>query len=96
MYRDFENPALLRAVLGLTAPLRSQSSYTTGRARLIAQCWSCGVPATRTYPCTTPRVEVVILDDSGHWLGIDHPVAVEEPVLRFPRVVTGDHSIGSE
>jgi pimeloyl-ACP methyl ester carboxylesterase len=32
---------------------------------------------------TFPRAEVVLLADSGHWPMIDHPVAVEQPVLRF-------------
>ena len=37
---------------------------------------------------TFPNAEVVILDDSGHWPMIDHPVAVEQPVLRFLSALT--------
>jgi len=31
---------------------------------------------------TFPGAEVVLLADSGHWPMIDHPVAVEQPVLK--------------
>ncbi|HYZ07301.1 MAG TPA: alpha/beta hydrolase [Pseudonocardiaceae bacterium] len=32
---------------------------------------------------TFPHAEVVVLDDSGHWPMIDHPVAAEQAVLPF-------------
>jgi pimeloyl-ACP methyl ester carboxylesterase len=37
---------------------------------------------------TFPQAEVVVLDDSGHWPMIDHPVAVEQAVLPFLRILT--------
>jgi hypothetical protein len=42
---------------------------------------------------TFPRAEVLVLSDSGHWPMIDHPAAVEAPVLRSLSVVTGDPAL---
>jgi pimeloyl-ACP methyl ester carboxylesterase len=96
MYRDYQNPDVQRAVLRLyraTDPAADseqlhQQLRSLDRPTLVV--WGARDPylsvryAQRQRE-TFPHAEVVILDDSGHWPMIDHPVAVEQAVLRFLR-----------
>ena len=105
MSRDIKNPAVQRAVLRLyraTDPAaRSEQLHQQLRSldcpALVI--WGARDPylpvsyAQRQRE-TFPNAEVVILEDSGHWPMLDHPVAVEQPVLRFLSALTTDHPSG--
>lgn len=99
IYRDYKNPAVQRAVLRLYRA----TDPATGAEQLHQQLWSLDRPALVVWGArdpylsvryaerqreTFPNAEVVVLDDSGHWPMIDHPVAVEQPVLRFLSALT--------
>jgi pimeloyl-ACP methyl ester carboxylesterase len=100
MYRDVKNPAVQLAMLRLyraTDDLAVSSVHLHDRLRSL-DCpalvvWGARDPylparyAERQRE-TFPNAEVVVLDDSGHWPMIDHPVAVEQPVLRFLSALT--------
>lgn len=99
MFRDMKDPAVQRAVLRLYRATDPAESAGELRARLrplnrpALVVWGArdpylSVDYARRQRETFPDAEVVILDDSGHWPMIDHPVAVEQPVLRFLRSVT--------
>jgi pimeloyl-ACP methyl ester carboxylesterase len=104
MYRDYQNPAVQLAVLRLyraTGPdLGSERLHHRLRSldRPALVVWGARDPyapvgyAHRQRE-TFPRAEAVLLTDSGHWPMIDHPVAVEQPVLNFLRA-TLSHSAG--
>jgi pimeloyl-ACP methyl ester carboxylesterase len=94
MYRDYKAPDVQRAVLRLYRA----TDPGAGSEQLHQQLRSLDRPALVVWGArdpylsvryaqrqreTFPNAEVVILDDSGHWPMIDHPVAVEQPVLRF-------------
>jgi pimeloyl-ACP methyl ester carboxylesterase len=94
MYRDYQDPAVQLAVLRLyrATDLAADSERLHQRLRPLDRpalvIWGARDPylpvryAHRQRE-TFPRAEVVLLADSGHWPMIDHPVAVEQPVLRF-------------
>jgi pimeloyl-ACP methyl ester carboxylesterase len=94
IYRDYQNPAVRRAVLRLYRA----TDTAAGAEQLHQRLRSLDRPALVVWGArdpylsvryaerqreTFPNAEVVVLDDSGHWPMIDHPVAVEQPVLRF-------------
>ncbi|MGH4014834.1 MAG: alpha/beta fold hydrolase [Pseudonocardiaceae bacterium] len=99
IYHDMQNPAVQRAVLRLyrATDIAAPSEHLHHQLRQLDRpalvVWGARDPylsvryAQRQRE-TFPDAEVVVLEDSGHWPMIDHPVAVEEPVLRFLRVVT--------
>ncbi len=98
MYRDYQDPAVQRAVLRLyraTDPAASAHLHHRLRSldRPALVVWGARDPylplryAQRQRE-TFPQAEVVVLDDSGHWPMIDHPVAVEQAVLPFLRILT--------
>ena len=100
MYRDVKDPAVQRAILRLYRATDPAESAGELRARLqplsrpALVVWGArdpylSVDYAQRQRETFPNAEVVILDDSGHWPMIDHPVAVEQPVLRFLRSVAG-------
>jgi pimeloyl-ACP methyl ester carboxylesterase len=101
MYRDYQNPAVQRAVLRLYRA----TDPAAGAEQLHQQLRSLDRPALVVWGArdpylsvryaerqreTFPNAEVVVLDDSGHWPMIDHPVAVEQPVLRFLSALASD------
>ena len=96
MYRDFQDPAVQRAVLRLyratdTAASAHQRLRSLDRPALVV--WGARDPYlpvryARRQREAFPQAEVVVLDDSGHWPMIDHPVAVEQAVLPFLRILT--------
>ncbi len=103
MYRDYQDPDVQRAVLRLYRATDSATDSATGSEHLHQQLRSLDRPALVVWGArdpyapvryaqrqreTFPNAEVVILDDSGHWPMIDHPVAVEQPVLRFLSALT--------
>lgn len=100
IYRDYRDPAVQRAVLRL---YRATDASAVSSAQLSARLRELNRPAQVIWGAcdpylsvdyaprqqeTFPDAEVVILHDSGHWPMIDHPTAVEEPVLRFLRKVS--------
>ena len=98
MYSDFQDPAVQRAVLRLyraTDPAASAHLHHQLRSldRPALVVWGARDPylplryAQRQREIF-PQAEVVVLDDSGHWPMIDHPVAVEQAVLPFLRILT--------
>ncbi|MDQ3761400.1 MAG: alpha/beta fold hydrolase [Actinomycetota bacterium] len=102
MYRDCKNPEVQRAVLRLyraTDDVAASSMHLHDRLRALDRLalvvWGARDPylpvryAERQRE-TFPHAEVVVLHDSGHWPMIDHPVAVEQPVLRFLSALTSD------
>jgi pimeloyl-ACP methyl ester carboxylesterase len=105
MYRDSKNPAVQRTVLRLyraTDPAAAAEDLhhrlrSLDRPALVV--WGARDPyvplryAQRQLE-TFPRAEIVLLPDSGHWPMIDHPVAVEQPILCFLRARLA-HSAGS-
>lgn len=106
MYCDYKNPAIQLAVLRL---YRATDDPAAGAERLHHRLRSLDRPALVVWGArdpylpvrhaqrqreTFPHAEVVILADSGHWPMLDHPVAVEQPVLRFLRT-SFPHSAGS-
>jgi pimeloyl-ACP methyl ester carboxylesterase len=101
MYRDSKNPAIALAVLRL---YRATDDRALSLVHLQSRLRSLDRPALVVWGArdpylpvryaerqreSFPRAEVVVLADSGHWPMIDHPVAVEQPVLRFLRGVLG-------
>jgi pimeloyl-ACP methyl ester carboxylesterase len=98
MYRDYRDPAVQRAVLRLyraTDPAASAHLHHRSRSldRPTKVVWGACDPYlpvryARRQRETFPQAEVVVLDDSGHWPMIDHPVAVEQAVLPFLRILT--------
>jgi pimeloyl-ACP methyl ester carboxylesterase len=95
MHHDSKDPAVQLAVLRL---YRATDEVTVSSVRLQPQLRALDRPALVVWGArdpyvparyahaqrqTFPRAEVVVLPDSGHWPMIDHPVAVEAPVLRF-------------
>lgn len=99
MYRDYQDPDVQRAVLRLYRA----TDPAAGSTQLHQQLRSLDRPALVVWGArdpyapvryaqrqreTFPNAEIVILDDSGHWPMIDHPVAVEQPILRFLRALT--------
>jgi pimeloyl-ACP methyl ester carboxylesterase len=95
MYRDYKNPAVQLAVLRL---YRATDDRAQSLVHLQSRLRSLDRPALVVWGArdpylplryaerqreSFPRAEVVVLADSGHWPLIDHPVAVEQPVLRF-------------
>ena len=99
MYRDYKDPGVQRAVLRLYRA----TDPAAGSEQLHQQLRSLDRPALVVWGVrdpylsvryaqrqqeTFPHAEVVILNDSGHWPMIDHPVAVEQPILRFLNALT--------
>jgi pimeloyl-ACP methyl ester carboxylesterase len=94
MYRDYQDPAVQLAVLRLyraTEPdLGSERLHHRLRSlvRPALVVWGARDPylpvrCAQRQRETFPGAEVVLLADSGHWPMVDHPVAVEQPVLKF-------------
>ncbi len=94
MYRDYQDPGVQRAVLrlyratdpGAGSEQLHQQLRSLERPALVV--WGARDPYfsvryAQRQRATFPHAEIVILHDSGHWPMIDHPVAVEQPVLRF-------------
>ena len=98
MYSDFQDPAVQRAVLRLyRATDTAASAHLHQRLRSLDRpalvVWGARDPYlpvryARRQREAFPQAEVVVLDDSGHWPMIDHPVAVEQAVLPFLRILT--------
>ena len=99
MYRDLKDPDVQRAVLRLYRATEPAAAAGPLAARLrkldrpTLVVWGARDPYLSVHYAqrqreTFPAAGVVILDDSGHWPMIDHPVAVEQPVLRFLKDVT--------
>jgi pimeloyl-ACP methyl ester carboxylesterase len=97
--RDYQDPAVQRAVLRLyratdtTARAADLHRRLRGLDRPALVVWGerdpyLPVRYAEQQRETFPHAEVVVLSDSGHWPMIDHPAAVEAPVLRFLRLVT--------
>lgn len=94
IYRDYKDPDVQRAVLRLyrATDLAAESERLHERLlpleRAALVVWGARDPYlsvrhAESQRDTFPNAEVIILDDSGHWPMIDHPAAVEQPVLRF-------------
>lgn len=95
IYRDYKNPAVQLAVLRLyraTDEVADSLVHLQERLRALDPpalvIWGARDPYlpvryAQVQRETFPRAEIVVLPDSGHWPMIDHPVAVEQPVLRF-------------
>ncbi|MGH3941821.1 MAG: alpha/beta fold hydrolase [Pseudonocardiaceae bacterium] len=99
IYRDYKNPDVQRAVLRLYRATDLAAGSEILHERLLPLerpalvVWGARDPYlpvryAASQRETFPNAEVVILDDSGHWPMIDHPVAVEEPVLHFLSTLT--------
>ncbi|MBV9059089.1 MAG: alpha/beta hydrolase [Pseudonocardiales bacterium] len=101
MYRDCKNPAVQRAVLQLyraTDATTASSELLQDRLREL-DCpalvvWGAHDPYLSIRYAARQRetfsdVEVVVLDDSGHWPMIDNPGAVEQAVLQFLSALVG-------
>ncbi|MGH3913426.1 MAG: alpha/beta fold hydrolase [Pseudonocardiaceae bacterium] len=98
IYRDYKNLDVQRAVLRLyRATDLGDEERLHQRLRPLKRpalvVWGARDPYVSVRYAesqreTFPGAEVVILDDSGHWPMIDHPAAVERPVLRFLSTVT--------
>ena len=98
MYRDYQDPAVQRAVLRLyRATDTAVSEHLHQRLRSLDRpalvVWGARDPYVSVHYAqrqreTFPQAEVVVLDDSGHWPMIDHPVAVEQAVLPFLSALT--------
>lgn len=95
MYCDYKNPAIQLAVLRLyraTDEVAVSGVHLQERLRALDPpalvVWGARDPYlpvryVQAQRDTFPRAEIVMLADSGHWPMIDHPVAVEQPVLQF-------------
>jgi pimeloyl-ACP methyl ester carboxylesterase len=99
MCRDLKDPAVQLAVLRL---YRATDDVAVSSVRLQSRLRALDRPALVIWGAhdpylpiryahrqreTFPHAEIVILPDSGHWPMVDHPVALEQPVLRFLRTV---------